>query len=200
MFYLDQTNQDGEQYLVRKYDKTKQDEMMIDSIRDCKPDEDPRLCHQHRPFQAVGDGISTNRGYMFYFDQTDKAPKSSAQPKRVLISSLKGKEKYGCYKAIREEHVENINFPSNSSQDVTGAYMQVGSDRRQMQMTTFKKNENENVNKENDYFWHLPLGIIKGNAVFLLSDVQRRVYIFDYEQYKESMIGKQARVSKRSSK
>lgn len=157
--------------------------MLVDSVRDCREEDKPVLCHKHGRFQAVTDGTSTNTGIMFYFDISKDAATSSSRPRRVLMGPLEGTEQKGC--PFSREHREMINFPDRNSSNLFGVYIRVNHDRQQMGFSLYSRPESRKENKNEDYFFHLPFGIIVNKRVYLFSKANRRVYYFNLDQIHE---------------
>ncbi len=177
-----------EEYLLLRNAKGN-DEMIIDSVRDCSEKDKPSLCHKHSRFHAVTDGTSISTGFMFYFDRkkkegdesTDQQASSSSRPPRVLMGPLKGQAGRGCL--LTSEHREMINFPDRNSSNPSGTYLRIGGgDRTQMAFSVYSSVESQNENKNEDYFYHLPYGLIVNDTVYLFSKATRRVFYFKLDQ------------------
>lgn len=75
-----------------------------------------------------------------------------------------------------------INFPDRNSSNLFGVYIRVGNDRQQMGFNEYGGPESQKENKNDDFFFHLPYGIIHNQRVYLFSKAQRRVYYFNLDQ------------------
>lgn len=181
VFETRETDGFEEEYLVgRKGDK---EAMLFDNVRDCSKADGPALCHRHAPFIAVTDGDSTVNGFMFYYDLI--GAQTTGQPARILLGPLKGAPYRGCQR--REEHGGGwINFPAANSSHPFGVYLQtVGTDRSRIRLLTVQDTDSRAGKRTDDYFLHLPFGIILKGKVYLFSRAAHRVYWFNLDQFRE---------------
>lgn len=159
--------------------------MLIDSVRDCREEDKPAMCHKHGRFHAVTDGTSITTGFMFYFDISQDEATGAGRQRRVLMGPLKGTPGKGCL--LSSEHREMINFPDHNNSNSFGVYIRVGSDRQKMSFNAYDRPESQKESKNEDYFYYLPYGIIVNQRIYLFSKAQRRVYYFDLDQISDQI-------------